>query len=315
MNLLNNKIIFVGGKGGVGKTTTASALAYHSSQLNRKTLLISTDPAHSSSDIFDCDLSGGEKIALNPYLDVIELNPDREMANYLNEVKSNLLHIVSSPIILEEVEKQIDLAKITPGAEESALFNRFSLILINEKENYDHLIFDTAPSGHTLRMLSLPHLMGSWIEGLVKKRKKSNKLKEMWETFQQKEKKEDPVLEILEKRKNQFVQTQSILTNNELTSIYIIMIPEKLSLLESSKAIKIIEDFHISLSTIVINRVLPDKIKDPFFKEKIKSEKKYIDEITKTFPKKNINISPLLNEEIVGIPKLSKFMSSIYKIK
>src|SRR5690606_21759777 len=172
MDVLSKSIIFVGGKGGVGKSTSAAAIAWKSAEDGNKTLLISTDPAHNVGDIFNQKI-GGKTKAIADNLYALEIDPEIETDNYIKTVKANIKGTVHSSM-MEEVNRQLDTAKASPGADEAALFDKLIHIILEERQNFDKLVFDTAPTGHTIRLLTLPELMGVWIEGLLEKRRKTN---------------------------------------------------------------------------------------------------------------------------------------------
>src|SRR5699024_10522681 len=96
----------------------------------------------------------------------LEIDPETETNNYIKGVKDNIKNVVQSSM-LDEVNRQLDTAKASPGADEAALFDKLITIILEERDQFDKLIFDTAPTGHTIRLLSLPELMGIWIEGML----------------------------------------------------------------------------------------------------------------------------------------------------
>jgi len=168
-DLSKKRILFFGGKGGVGKTTCASAMALAASKEGKRVLLVSTDPAHSTSDIFEKPFDREER-EVYPGLMGIELDADFEARRYVDSVKTHIAKLFS-PSILKEAERQIELASTMPGVEEVALFDRMSDLIVDRMDAYDLIIFDTAPTGHTLRLLRMPELMSSWIEALSKRRR------------------------------------------------------------------------------------------------------------------------------------------------
>ncbi len=195
--LTNQQIIFVGGKGGVGKSTSSAALALAFSKQGLDTLVVSTDPAHNLGDIFHKPLSH-DKTQLDQNLWGIEIDSTKETKRYMEQVKSNLQGLVKSKLV-DEVNRQIDLAAASPGAEEAALFDRLISIILDEKHHFDKIIFDTAPTGHTIRLLSLPELMSVWIDGMLQKRQKIND--NYTQLLNDGEPIDDPIYEILQKRK------------------------------------------------------------------------------------------------------------------
>ncbi len=174
-----SKIVFFGGKGGVGKTTCSAAFAMFCAKSGLKTLIVSTDPAHSTSDIFEKRIEDSITNIL-PNLDALEISGEKESKAYMDGVRLSLQHIVS-PVIVDQITKQIDAASISPGTEEAALFDKMIDIITEKTDEYDRIIFDTAPTGHTVRLLSLPDLLGAWLETLIKKRSKSVALMSMAE--------------------------------------------------------------------------------------------------------------------------------------
>src|SRR5690625_7062195 len=154
MDVYNKKIIFVGGKGGVGKSTTSAVNALESYKRNNKTLLISTDAAHNIGHIFETK-GGGTISSVAENLDALEIDPKRETELYIKSVKENIKETVQ-PTMMEEVHRQLDTAKISPGADEAALFDKLISIIIEERHNYDKIVIDTATTAHTIHLLSLP---------------------------------------------------------------------------------------------------------------------------------------------------------------
>lgn len=294
-----NKIIFFGGKGGVGKTTCSASYAVYEAKRGLKTLLVSTDPAHSTSDIFEKQINDSvTNIMIN--LDALEISGERESKLYMDSVRLSLKQIVS-PVIVKEINKQIDAASISPGTEEAALFDKMIDIILEKSQEYDRIIFDTAPTGHTVRLLSLPNLLGSWLESLIAKRSKSVNLLSMalkGRKASEKELEEDDVIKILKKRYDKVVKAKKIIADDKLLSFIFVINAEKLPIDETKKAIDILEKFNISVGGIIVNKILPDSMADDFWKAKKEQEKKYLDVIEHSFKDKRIFMLPLLQEDM-----------------
>lgn len=294
-----NKIIFFGGKGGVGKTTCSASFAVFSAKSGLKTLLVSTDPAHSTSDIFEKKIQGNITNIL-PNLDAIEISGEKESKIYMDSVKLSLKNIVS-PVIVKEINKQIDAASISPGTEEAALFDKMIEIITEMSEKYDRIVFDTAPTGHTVRLLTLPELLGAWLDTLIQKRSKSVTLMSMANHHGKTDKSDienDEVIKILRKRYDKINLAKKIMMEDKLLSFMFVINAEKLPIDETAKAITILEKYNILVEGLIVNKILPENMKDDFWKSKKEQERKYLDIIEETFKDKKIFKLPLLQEDM-----------------
>ncbi len=307
MSIKNKKIVFVGGKGGVGKSTSSAALALTLARNGEKTLIISTDPAHNLGDIFHQKLKNDKK-KLADNLWGIEIDPVEESKKYIDTVKDNLKGLVQ-PHMVHEVHRQIDLASASPGADEAALFDRICSIILEEKENFDKIIFDTAPTGHTVRLLSLPELMSVWIDGLIDRRKKINE--NYSQLLNDGEPVEDPIYQVLQARREKFVAVRDVILNGSITGFVFVLIPERLPILETEKAIKQLDEFHLHTRTLIVNKVLPDDADGEFLSKRRTQEKDYLQLIEKTFKKQTLLKVPLFEEDIYDEEKLSIFANHL----
>lgn len=294
-----NNIIFFGGKGGVGKTTCSSAFAKACAASGKKTLLVSTDPAHSTSDIFEKKI--GDKIVnLEENIDAIEINADAESKLYMDRVRANLKNVVS-PVIIKEIDRQIDAAAISPGTEEAALFDKMTEIILEQAEKYDKIVFDTAPTGHTVRLMSLPELLGAWLKLLIQKRRKALGLMQLSEYNGKKDKdavEADPVVKILKKRLDNTEAVRKILIDEKKLSFIFVLNAEKLPIDETKKAVAVLQKYGIHVNNFIVNRILPENPSEEFWKHKKELEKTYLKEIDETFKGKNIVKLPLLQNDM-----------------
>lgn len=303
MQELTKKIIFLGGKGGVGKSTSAAGLAWKLAEDGYKTLLVSTDPAHNLGDIFGQPI-GGKIKKITGTLFALEIDPETETANYINSVKDNIKNTVHSSM-MEEVHRQLDTAKASPGADEAALFDKLIFIILEESEKYDKIVFDTAPTGHTIRLLSLPELMGVWIEGLLQKRRKTNE--NYTQLLNDGEPVEDPIYDVLQERRNRFSRAREILLDPKVTGFIFVLNPERLPIVETEKAIRLLDQYHLHVKTLIVNKVLPDEADGAFLLERKKHEKQYLDLIEETFAGKWLIYIPLLSQDISSKAQLRVF--------
>lgn len=303
MEVLNKSIIFVGGKGGVGKSTSAAAIALKSAQQGNRTLLVSTDPAHNVGDIFNQEI-GGTIVEVSKNLYALEIDSEMETARYIRGVKENIKGIVHSSM-MEEVHRQLDTAKASPGADEAALFDKLISIILEEKSNFDKLIFDTAPTGHTIRLLTLPELMGVWINGLLEKRKKTNE--NYVALLNDGEPVEDPIYDVLKVRQERFSKAREILLNEQETGFIFVLNPERLPIVETEKAIQLLHKYDLHVKTLIINKMLPEETDGVFLLERKKHEKKYTQIINQSFKDQQLIYIPLFSQDIVSEDQLKMF--------
>lgn len=303
MDMFKKSILFVGGKGGVGKSTSAAAIALKSAQEGFKTLLVSTDPAHNVGDIFDTKIGGKTKeVTKNLY--ALEIDPEIETANYIKSVKENIKDVVGSRM-MEEVHRQLDTAKASPGADEAALFDRLISIILEERAHFDRLVFDTAPTGHTIRLLTLPELMGVWIKGLLDKRQKTNE--NYSRLINDGEPVDDPIYDVLRVRQARFSKAREILLDQLQTGFIFVLNPERLPIIETKKAIALLGSYDLKVSTLIVNKVLPEEVDGDFMKERKKHEQQYLDRIEETFLAQKLLYVPLFSKDIVSREQLTLY--------
>ena len=186
---LDRRILFVGGKGGVGKTTIASALALMAAESGHKILIVSMDPAHSLGDIFEVRI-GNREVSLAEGLWGLEIDPDAEAEHHIRTVKASLKRLVA-PKMYGEIDRQLDLARDAPGTVEAAVLERMADLMADATSRFDLVIFDTAPTGHTVRLLSLPEVMAAWSDGMLKHQDRSRRLGQVLKIFGRVQSKED----------------------------------------------------------------------------------------------------------------------------
>ncbi|MDI6601639.1 MAG: TRC40/GET3/ArsA family transport-energizing ATPase [Thermoanaerobacteraceae bacterium] len=307
------QIVFFGGKGGVGKTSCSASYGMFCAQKGLKTLIVSTDPAHSLGDIYEVKIGGNIK-ELDENLFGLEIDPEAVSNEYINRTKAEMQKTLS-PIIIEEIERQIDAMMVSPGAEEAAIFDELVKIVGRYTEDYDIIIFDTAPTGHTIRLLSLPELMGAWMDSLISQRREAVELMRM-STAGNKDLHDkyvnDPVLSILVRRKDEYERTRDILIDSKKACFVFVLTPEKLPIIETQKAISILSKYGIQIGGIIVNRVLPNTVSDEFLLKRKHTEGTYLEEIYRRFKGMILMEIPLFPEDIQGKAYLKR-VASMYK--
>ena len=294
--LIEKKVLFFGGKGGVGKTTSASAMALAASKAGKRVLLVSTDPAHSTSDIFEKAI-GPEPVQLLPNLYGLEIDGDFEAKRYVGEVKERIKGLFGHSI-QKEANKQIDLAASMPGAEEMALFDRIGGLVRGEDDRFDLVIFDTAPTGHTLRLIRMPELMESWIRALSRSRQAMLGIEQ--------DDKTDPVMLSLKERLEHLREFRARLLSPRICAFVLVLVAERLPIEETARAIEQLGDAGVNIGGMVVNRVLPATSPDPFLRARHDQEQIYLDEIELRFKSLARVRVPQLPSDVHGVATLEQ---------
>jgi len=300
-DLFKKRILFFGGKGGVGKTTCASAMALARAKEGKRVLLVSTDPAHSTSDIFEKPFSREER-EIYPGLTGIEIDADFEARRYIDGVKEQIAKLFSSSI-LKEAERQIELASTMPGVEEVALFDRMGELMVTHMDSYDLVVFDTAPTGHTMRLLRMPELMASWIEALSRRRRN---LMKFGQNIEQAGSEPDPILATLERRKEKLEGVRARLMQHNFTGFVLVLVPERLPIEESARTAESLRDANVNVCGILVNRVLPDDLEGDFYLARRRQEQTYREEIRRRFAGYPLMWIPQLETDVYGLKNLER---------
>lgn len=249
--------VFFGGKGGVGKTTISCAYAKRSADDGIKTLVVSTDPAHSVSDVFDQQFTDvPQSVAGIDGLSALEIDSQEVVDEHLHTIRNRLSDQVS-PAMVNQIDAQLEMAHQTPGAHEAALFDRF-VDVIRESDSYDRIVFDTAPTGATIRLLTLPESLESWIGTLSDKRRKSIDLFEkaaIGDQTPRRQLEDDPVLEHLKQRKEFFEFAGEVLRND--AAFFFVLNPDQLSVEETARALEDLQTQDLSVEGLIANKLTP----------------------------------------------------------
>ena len=298
--------MFFGGKGGVGKTTCAAAFALAASRAGRRTLLVSTDPAHSTSDVLETAIGGTRREVL-PGLSALEIDAAREARRYLDEAKTRMQGLFS-PGVVAEAARQIELTASMPGVADLAVFDRMSELLIRTREDDDLIVFDTAPTGHALQMLRMPELLATWVGALARRRRDGMAAQRMADGAPARE---DPVLGILEARAAKLAAVKAELSAPGRVAFVLVLIPERLPIEESVRAAHELADAGIAMGGVVVNRVLPDEAAGGYFEARKAQERVYLDEIERRLSSARRVIVPQLESDVHGLAGLARVSAAL----
>lgn len=311
-DLLNEKqvkFMLFGGKGGVGKTSCAAAASIWAAEHGRKTLIISTDPAHSLGDSFDQKIGSEiKKIKGVKNLYGLELDPHKEFADYQKKLEQEGSE---EPQIQSLLGGMGGLTGMTPpGADEALAFTK--VLEYIENPEYDLIIFDTAPSGHTLRLLSLPDVLSGWVINLLKIREYFGKFAGLFKRLVGKGGKEDRTVETLEKLKSTIDVARRELSNPESTAFVIVMIPEAMAVFETERLLSALNEYEIPCDHIIVNMVYPEIIDCAFCKARRTMQLENLKEIHEIYDDFNITEVPLYEGEIRGVERLRELSKILF---
>jgi arsenite-transporting ATPase len=306
--------VFIGGKGGVGKTSISAATGLWMTKQGKKTLIVSTDPAHSLSDSLETFI-GHSPTLIRENLYAVEIDPEIAMEQKQAELDSQ--KSIASPdqaMGLDILGDQLDLASSAPGADEAAAFEVFLQVMTTNE--YDVVVFDTAPTGHTLRLLSFPDLMDSWVGKMIKVKTKLGSLTSAFKNLIPFMGDDDPQSTAdLEETKRQIDEAKKVLSNPEQTTFKMVVIPEEMSIYESERAIESLNKFNMATDGIIVNQVMPDIDNCDFCKSRYNLQQKRLAMIHQKFQDKSIAEIPLFKEEVKGIKKLDELAEVLYEGK
>ena len=306
-----------GGKGGVGKTTCATSSAIWAAEEGRNTLIISTDPAHSLGDSLGYDLEPGVPTQIPGIMNLtaLEIDPKANIEEFRSLSNINPVEELGMSGIFDSVPLFDDIQDLTsmnpPGIDETLALLKV-LEFIETEHNYDLIIFDTAPTGHTLRFLSLPETLSSWLGKILKMRLKFGKmLGSLKSLFSANKKQEDSSLEVLERLNEAIIHAREDLTDPTKTSFVVVMIPEEMAITETGRLINELIKYQIPVSDVIVNQLFEeDHELCDFCKSRRKMQQKHMIVIKKVLEDqmgKNVIEVPLFSQEVRKYDQLKQF--------
>ncbi len=308
--------VFVGGKGGVGKTSISAATAIWMAKQGKKTLVVSTDPAHSLSDSLEAPIGHSPTLIMSN-LYAVEIDPEMAMEQQQAELESKKsLATGEQAMGLDLLGDQLDLASSSPGADEAAAFEVFLQVMTTNE--YDVVVFDTAPTGHTLRLLSFPDLMDSWVGKMIKVRSKLGGVANTFKNlipFMGDDGNDIQSTAELEETKRRIDEAKKVMSDPERTTFKMVVIPEEMSIYESDRAMESLAKNNMTVDGVVVNQIMPDIENCDFCQSRHKIQQKRLALIRQKFSHQTIAEIPLFKEEVKGIKKLEEVAEVLYEGK
>jgi len=330
--LTDLRVVFVGGKGGVGKTSMAGAIAVHAARRGKRVLIVSTDPAHSLGDLFNREI--GDRITgLTAGLWGLEIDPDAQAARHIDRVSEQMKDL-AAPAMHEELDRQMAMARHSPGAVEAALLERMAALLVDTAEDYDLVIFDTAPTGETLRLLSLPEAMAAWTDGLLAHNKRSEELGKVLkhltpgkgqgemptpfddpqeDAFTGMDRRTRRVAATLLERRRLFHRARRVMTDAEQTGFVFVVIPDRLPIRETSRAVAALREYEIPIRGAILNQLIPADADGEFLARRREREARYRRDIERDLGDLDTLAVPLQPDDLVGADVLDEWLGPLLR--
>lgn len=302
------RTILFTGKGGVGKTTLAAATALRAAEEGRRTLVISTDIAHSLADALDVPLGNQPRPVGSYALQAAELDTAEELERYWGEIRRR----IAAALQAEGIEGAVagELA-ILPGLDEVLALVRIKNYY--DEGDYDTLVIDSAPTGAAMRLLSAPDLSRWYTRNLLGfTRGLARAVLPSLRKLVKIPIGEAVIQERMSRLFDQIVGLRNVLTDPGQTSVRLVLNPDSMSVRETQRAYTYMNLFGFAVDAIFVNRVLPEQVQDPFFEEWKADQAEHRDHVRQLFAPLPVIEVPLMRAEVVGVEALSALGRTLY---
>jgi len=311
----DRRYIMFGGKGGLGKTTFSAATAYWLAKQGKKVLVFSVVPQASLSDIFQRDIFGKGPVEIMPNLFAQEIDADRRIKEYQQEIRQKILDMYGLEAVPEEIENYIQAAAAEPAMEESAIFDEVVDIVVGGK--YDYYIYDLVPLGHALYYLSMASVYDEWIDKITALRTEMQEYSQVAAVMQRsKETEEDQILKELQYIKYRINTSSSILTDKQKTAFFFVLVPEEMIILDTQKAAGLFAKFDVPLAGYIVNRVIPPELArqeiPEYLRNRLEMQKGYLGKIDQIFRGDVLARVPEFERDITGLPMIERMAEAMF---
>jgi arsenite-transporting ATPase len=301
------RIILYTGKGGVGKTSVAAATALRAAAAGHRTLVMSTDAAHSLGDSFDMPL-GGEPVPIVENLWGQELDVFREIDRHWG-ILQDWLKVLMAWRGLDEVVAE-EMA-VLPGMEELA--GLLHLINYCKQAEYEVIVVDCAPTGETLRLLSFPEVARWWMNRIFPIERVAARIaRPVLRRVTDLPLPDDEVFSAVKELFAKLEEMRDILTDPATSSVRLVLNPEKMVIKEAQRTFTYLNLYGYATDLVVCNRVIPKAVSDSYFETWKETQERYYQQVEEAFSPLPILRAPLMEQEVVGLAMLERFGETIY---
>ena len=295
------RLLLFGGKGGVGKTTTSTSTAVGLADSGLKVLLVSSDPAHSTSDSLGVQLGPSPtEVQGVEGLWGLELDPEARISDHIPKLTESL-----GPMLGGQDPELNASEMVLPGLDEAMAFDE--LLKHLENPDWDVIVFDTAPTGHTLRFLALPEIIEKWADKIIRMHRLTGGIRAIMFGAKEGEKMRDE----LEKFRRRVLHVRRILCNPDVTRFTLVTIPEKMGVNETLRAYDSLTEFKLPVTGCVVNRMTPDLDHD-FIKTRRNNETKNVNSLKSKLPNLVYHEVELRESDIHGIESLRSMSKELH---
>lgn len=311
LEALRRPMLFVGGKGGVGKTSVASALALARARSGERVLVVSTDPAHNLGHLWRREVGDTPVRLADPAggaLDGVEIDPESAIRRHLAAVERTMLRLLPEQQHAA-ARAHLERARDAPGSHESAVLERVAELAELGSAEYDAVIFDTAPSGHTLRLLALPGQLAGWTETLLRNRDRSERFSAAMRGLTGRE---DPEVaahaelrRTLQRRRDRFESLQQAISDPTRTGFAIVFTAEALPVAETLEVVESLRGMRVDVAALIANRRSPADAGDLLRTRRI-AEDGHLARVRAMVADVDLLEVPLVAGELTGIDALAE---------
>jgi arsenite-transporting ATPase len=301
------RVILYTGKGGVGKTSVAAATALRSAHLGYRTLVMSTDAAHSLGDSFDMPL-GGEPAPIVERLWGQELDVFREIDRHWGTLQDWLKVLMAWRGLDEVVAEEM---AVLPGMEELA--GLLHLVNYYDQGEYDVIVVDCAPTGETLRLLSFPDVARWWMHRIFPIERVAARIaRPVLRRVTDLPLPNDEVFSAVKELFDKLEDMRGILTDPATSSVRLVLNPERMVIKESQRTFTYLNLYGYATDLVVCNRVIPEAVSDSYFQAWKETQERYYQQVEEAFAPLPILKAPLMEQEVMGLAMLERFGEAVY---
>ena len=297
----------------MGKTVMAGAAALWAAREGKKTLLASTNPVHSLSNLLEKDVFGKAAVVCDEEkCFAFEIDTKDTIERSKQEIREKINWFLKFADLTTQADEFVESATMNPAFEESAMFENMTDLMF--RDEYDFYVFDTAPTANARRLLGMSKVYSLWVDKMLKSREEAKSLRELLSFTKKTE--EDPLMDYLLGFKDRMARAQSLLTNDDLTAFFFATLPESLPIAVITRFINWFYEFGIPVGGVLVNGVIQKELvgedSAEFVKHRVEMQTEHMSEIWDIFGDQVRAIVPLFETEVRGTKMLNRLQEHMF---